>query len=78
MPYREEHVEAYHAWMEDEALREATASERLSLVEEHEMQRSWHDDHTKVRGGVGWGGGASGAVGRKQARETRGGKVWWV
>lgn len=31
VPYREEHVRQYHAWMEDETLREATASERLSL-----------------------------------------------
>lgn len=34
--------------MQDEALREATASEPLSLDEEYDMQRSWRNDHDKL------------------------------
>jgi len=37
-PYRRWHVPQYHEWMEDEQIREQTASERLSLEEEEEMQ----------------------------------------
>lgn len=33
VPYREHHVELYHAWMKDPWLQEATASEPLSLEE---------------------------------------------
>ena len=44
VPYSAGHVEAYHSWMEDIGLREATASERLTLEEEREMQRSWAED----------------------------------
>lgn len=34
IPYRKEHVPKYHKWMESSELREATASERLTLEEE--------------------------------------------
>lgn len=34
VPYRKEHVQKYHEWMESLELRQATASERLSLDEE--------------------------------------------
>ena len=44
VPYSPGHVELYHSWMEDQELREATASERLTLQEEREMQRSWAED----------------------------------
>ena len=35
---RSQHVPRYHEWMSDPAIREATASEPLSLEEEYEMQ----------------------------------------
>lgn len=38
-PYRRWHVPQYHAWMEDPRIREQTASERLTMQEEEEMQR---------------------------------------
>jgi len=47
VPYRRQHVGTYHGWMQDERLLEATASERLSLQEEYDMQRSWRDDPDK-------------------------------
>ena len=47
VPYRREHVEVYHGWMCDPGLREATASEPLSLEEEFQMCKSWSDDETK-------------------------------
>ena len=47
VPYRAEHVERYHAWMSDEHLLEATASERLSADEELAMQREWARDERK-------------------------------
>lgn len=47
VPYRPEHVARYHEWMEDAALREATASERLSREEEEAMQREWAADEKK-------------------------------
>ena len=48
VPYRARHVPRYHGWMEDAELREATASERLSLAEEEAMQRSWQEDPDKL------------------------------
>lgn len=47
-PYRRAHVPTYHAWMSDKALREATASDELSLEEELLNQRSWVDDERKL------------------------------
>lgn len=37
-PYRRWHVPRYHDWMEDDEVREQTASERLTLDEEFDMQ----------------------------------------
>ena len=34
----------YHSWMQSEELREQTASERLTLQEEYEMQQKWISD----------------------------------
>jgi RimJ/RimL family protein N-acetyltransferase len=48
VPYREEHVNTYHCWMQDPELQEATASEPLTLDEEYEMQRAWRDDEDKL------------------------------
>lgn len=39
-PYRSWHVPRYHDWMQSDHLREATASDRLSLDQEHAMQRA--------------------------------------
>ncbi|GAA5870159.1 hypothetical protein JCM3774_002608 [Rhodotorula dairenensis] len=47
-PYRRWHVPRYHEWMQSEELREATASEPLSMAEESEMQRSWRLDEDKL------------------------------
>lgn len=47
VPYRPEHVERYHGWMQDAALLEATGSERMTLEDEIENQQSWRDDETK-------------------------------
>ena len=35
---RKEHVPMYHKWMESPSIREATASELLSLDQEYDMQ----------------------------------------
>ncbi|KAJ3061291.1 hypothetical protein HDU98_002792 [Podochytrium sp. JEL0797] len=48
VPYLPHHVPTYHKWMLDPFLLEMTASEPLSLAEEHEMQLSWARDETKL------------------------------
>ncbi|KAF3176109.1 hypothetical protein TWF225_008803 [Orbilia oligospora] len=48
VPYEASHVPTYSEWMSSEALREATASERLSLPEEYAMQKSWREDADKL------------------------------
>ncbi|KAL2128897.1 hypothetical protein VTI74DRAFT_8492 [Chaetomium olivicolor] len=48
VPYDHRHVLTYHAWMEDPAIQEATASERLTLAEEYENQESWRASHDKL------------------------------
>ncbi|CAK7230847.1 hypothetical protein SBRCBS47491_007727 [Sporothrix bragantina] len=48
VPYDRRHVPTYHAWMEDEAVRAATASERLTLDEEYENQESWRESGDKL------------------------------
>ncbi|KZF24750.1 hypothetical protein L228DRAFT_245754 [Xylona heveae TC161] len=48
VPYQEHHVPTYHEWMKDEDIREATASEQLTLEKEYGMQRSWRNDADKL------------------------------
>ncbi|KAH8887433.1 hypothetical protein GQ53DRAFT_749914 [Thozetella sp. PMI_491] len=48
VPYDHRHVLKYHAWMEDPAIQEATASERLTVEEEYENQESWRASHDKL------------------------------
>ncbi|OTB13673.1 hypothetical protein K445DRAFT_24520 [Daldinia sp. EC12] len=48
VPYDAHHVQKYHEWMEDPSIREATASERLSLEEEYENQASWRESPDKL------------------------------
>ncbi|KAI1643129.1 GNAT domain-containing protein [Daldinia loculata] len=48
VPYDAHHVQQYHRWMEDPSIREATASERLSLEEEYENQASWRESRDKL------------------------------
>uniref|UniRef100_A0A915CB27 N-acetyltransferase domain-containing protein n=1 Tax=Parascaris univalens TaxID=6257 RepID=A0A915CB27_PARUN len=47
VPYEACHVNKYHRWMEDAELRQQTASDRLTLEREYEMQRSWREDDDK-------------------------------
>lgn len=48
VPYTPDHVETYHAWMQDEALLQLTCSEKLTLQEERENQTSWTQDPSKL------------------------------
>ncbi|KAI1761338.1 GNAT domain-containing protein [Hypoxylon sp. FL1150] len=48
VPYDPHHVPRYHEWMEDAAIREATASDRLTLDEEYENQTSWREAPDKL------------------------------
>ncbi|GAB7359294.1 hypothetical protein MBLNU230_g5947t1 [Neophaeotheca triangularis] len=48
VPYTARHVPTYHTWMQSPALREATASEPLTLPEEHTMQETWRSDGDKL------------------------------
>ena len=48
VPYRPEHVPAYHEWMQDPELLRLTGSEPLAFEEEVEMQRSWAQDTDKA------------------------------
>ncbi|XP_064406359.1 N-acetyltransferase 9-like protein [Halichondria panicea] len=47
VPYSAHHVDKYHSWMQDPVLRELTASEPLTLEQEHQMQQSWMKDENK-------------------------------
>ncbi|XP_020899393.1 N-acetyltransferase 9-like protein isoform X2 [Exaiptasia diaphana] len=44
VPYKEHHVTRYHDWMQSSELLAQTASERLTLDQEYEMQKSWYED----------------------------------
>ena len=48
VPYRPEHCEQYHLWMQDPELLELTCSEPLTLAEEVANQRSWWLDEGKL------------------------------
>ncbi|OSX73145.1 hypothetical protein BU14_0374s0019 [Porphyra umbilicalis] len=47
VPYRPEHVDVYHGWMQDAELLRLTASERLDRGAEVANQRSWAADAGK-------------------------------
>ncbi|KAI8926442.1 GNAT domain-containing protein [Entophlyctis helioformis] len=47
VPYRPDHVPAYHEWMKSPYLQDMTASEPLTLDEEYEMCESWRIDDKK-------------------------------
>lgn len=48
VPYTRAAVPTYHVWMEDAALRAATASERLTLADEYAMCDAWAGDDDKL------------------------------
>ncbi|KAI0883197.1 GNAT domain-containing protein [Annulohypoxylon maeteangense] len=48
VPYDKHHVLKYHEWMEDEKIRQLTASDRLSLEQEYENQASWRTSGDKL------------------------------
>lgn len=48
VPYSTHHVPTYHTWMQSAELQKATASEPLTLAEEHSMQQSWREDADKL------------------------------
>lgn len=48
MPYEPHHVLKYHTWMQDPVLREATASEALTLEKEYSNQVSWRKATDKL------------------------------
>lgn len=41
--YEERHVKLYHEWMLDDYTREMTCSEGMSLEEEYETRKQWHE-----------------------------------
>ena len=45
--YKKYHVGQYHDWMQSKELLEKTASERLTLDKEYEMQQKWLRDEDK-------------------------------
>lgn len=48
VPYQQHHVMKYNEWMQDDLLRQQTASERLTLEQEYLMQQEWmKDDNSK-------------------------------
>ncbi|XP_074638464.1 alpha/beta-tubulin-N-acetyltransferase 9-like isoform X2 [Acropora palmata] len=51
VPYKREHVPRYHEWMQSAELLEQTASERLTLEQEYDMQRSWFQDENNCMAG---------------------------
>ncbi|KAM9980478.1 hypothetical protein ACTFIZ_007845 [Dictyostelium cf. discoideum] len=48
VPYKKKHVEKYWKWMQNEEIREQTASEELTIEEEFENQESWFRDEHKI------------------------------
>ena len=48
VPYRKHHVEKYHEWMSRSEIQTLTASEPLTLDEEHQMQNNWQIDDDKL------------------------------
>lgn len=60
-PYRKWHVKQYHQWLEDEELREQTASERLTIEEEEEMQSTLAPVRDKMMLAVRWQGWSTGS-----------------
>jgi len=48
VPYGVDHVPTYHAWMQQQEMLDATASERLTLEQEYANQISWTQDPHKL------------------------------